>query len=953
MNRIVANLPGHLRMVDVLRNGLKTAHDIAFSVSFLRYSGLGLLIDELKAFSDRGGRARILTSTYLGITQPDALRSLVNITGVECRVHVAGFCNLPTKKATIGFHTKFFIFRNSGATCWVGSSNFTKGGLAANIEANLSHTEPESISAVESIFDLLWWREDVIPLSLELTNEYEVALRKYELQQRHPITPLFKPTKVPPVDDRTIELPPTSHHGGQDLTPIANDAQQEALGKLKELRASGEIRAAIIAAPGVGKTFLAAFDAKECNSKSVLFLSHRLEHLSQAHRTFERVFGKRRTYGRVLQGLDQSGSDFVFATIQSASNNEVIMGRKFDYVVIDEFHHADAPTYQRLLQSLSPGFMLGLTATPERQDGHDVLRFCDYNVAYEVRLGEAINRGWLLPFHYFGVNDATVDYSAIPWRSGRFDFDKLENALMLQERVDEILRHAQEKGFDGSRRATVCFCAGVRHAKFMAQSLCQRGQTAISVTAEQSSLEYREDIYRRFQDPADSLEWLCVADVLNEGVDIPGINSILFLRPTESPTVFIQQLGRGLRLTGDCEVLTVIDFVGHHRAAWLALSALHDPDAGITSSSIAELEFTPPKNCEVILDRRTIEILEKVRKFTDSKKELCLKAYVVLRSESARPYPLDLWGRQDAPEFAVFRSSYRSWIELRRAADDAEPWELSLPDDNIAFRFLLALERDWQQPRVYSYALLWGLCASPEADPTLGYDRFFDRFQRWKVEFKPLNETKAWNTLKKELGDFLDGTRLSPAIQSSLPAGRLLQEVEGRIRLTLERDFKLRHGGILRGPGDLVLHRRYGRPEIVNHFGVQYDPARHNFGVITFERNVVIITKLDTSTAMKQHHYVNTFVDEETFAWQSQNRQRQDNETGRLILDHQVSGHKLYLFVQPRSHEKAFYCGQVSVLAVEGNAPMNVTFKLVSPLSPGVRDDLLSITKTSGPLPAD
>jgi superfamily II DNA or RNA helicase/HKD family nuclease len=945
MNRFIANIPGHLRMVDVLRNGLRTAHEIAFSVSFLRYSGLGLLIDELKDFSSRGGHARILTSTYLGITQPEALRSLANINGIECRVHVAGFCQLPTQKVTTGFHTKFYIFRNGGATCWVGSSNFTKGGLAANIEANLSHTAPESISAVEGVFDLLWSREDVIPLSLEFTNEYEVALRKYELQRTHPITPLFDPSRLSYSADNTLELPsllPASHQGGEDLTPKPNDAQQEALGKLKELRASGEVRAAIIAATGVGKTFLAAFDAQECNSKSVLFLSHRLEHLSQAHRTFERVFKNRRTYGRVLQGVDQSDADFVFATVQSASDNEVLMRRRFDYVVIDEFHHADAPSYQKLIHSLSPGFMLGLTATPERQDGHDVLRLCDYNVAYEVRLVEAISRGWLLPFHYFGVSDVTVDYSTIPLRSGKFDFEKLENALMLQDRVDEILRHAQEKGFDGARRATVCFCAGVRHAKFMAQGLCQRGQTAIAVTAEQSSLEFREDVYRRFQDPQDPLEWLCVADVLNEGVDIPGINSILFLRPTESATVFIQQLGRGLRLTKDCEVLTVIDFVGHHRAAWLAIGALHDPDAGVTPSSIAELGFTPPKNCEVILDQRTLEILEKVRKFTESKKELCIKAYLVLRNESPRPYPLDLYGRQDTPDFAVFRSAFHSWIQLRRAADDAEPWELSLLEDSIAFRFLLAIERDWQQSRVYSYALAWGLCAFPEAEPTVGYNRFFDRFHRWKVEYKPLNETKAWNTLRKKLSEFFDGDHLIPAIYSSIPNGRLLQEVEGRIRLTLEVDFKLRHGGVLRGPEDLVLHRRYDRPEIVNHFGVQYDPARHNFGVITFGQNVVIITKLDTSSAMKKHHYVNAFVDEQTFAWQSQNQQRQDNQAGRLILDHQDSGHKLYLFVQPSSHEKAFFCGPVSILGVEGNAPMNVTFRLAHRLSPGVRDELLT-----------
>jgi hypothetical protein len=369
---------------------------------------------------------------------------------------------------------------------------------------------------------------------------------------------------------------------------------------------------------------------------------------------------------------------------------------------------------------------------------------------------------------------------------------------------------------------------------------------------------------------------------------------------------------------------------------------LNDPDSAATPASIGSLAFTPPKNCEVILDQRTKEILEKVKQFTESKKDLCIRNYSILRAESPRPFPLDLWGRQDSPEFSVFRSTFGSWIGVRRAAGDAEKWEFELTEDNVLFRFLMVLERDWQQSRVYSYALVWALCAFPNEEDSIAYDRFFDRFPRWKVEYKSLSETKAWNTLNKEIDKFLDGKSLSSEISNFLPEGKLLQEVEGRIRLTLEKDFKLRHGGILRGPEDLVLHRRYDRPEIVNHYGVQYDPARHNFGVIQFSKSIVIISKLDTSSAMQKHHYINRFLDEHIFSWQSQNQQRQDNKVGRMILDHEILGFTIYLFVQRRSHEKAFFCGEVSVKSVEGDAPMNVEFRLTHPLSPDASHELIA-----------
>ena len=671
-------------MLDVIRELLRDANHFSIAVSFLRYSGLGLLVDELTDFFERGGTGQILTSTYLGITQPEALQTLLGFASLECRLHIAGSVRLVPAVPVTGFHSKLYVFRSQAESCVIGSSNFTKGGLASNIESNLRCNEPSGASAASKAFMELWRRDDVVPLSSPLIAAYAAGLSRLAPAQPTfancvPFT--FNPGDLALPPDQSIEAAGTNA-ASSAIRIAPNTAQSEALSRLTALRACGERRAAVIAAPGIGKTFLAAFDAASISAKTVLFISHRLEHLSQAMRTFEQIFMTTRTYGRLYEGIDESQADFVFSTVVSARNSTTLPARHFDYVVIDEFHHASSDSYRTLLARLKLTFMLGLTATPERRDGHDVLELCDWNVAYEIRLVEAINRGWLLPFHYFGISDKCVDYTAIPWKSGRFDPEQLEIALMLETRVSQILHHAHQKGFDGPKRTTVGFCAGVRHANFMANALSNRGYHAVAVTGS-DSLEHREAVYRRFSDPNDPLEWIFVADVLNEGVDIPCINSLLFLRPTESATIFIQQLGRGLRLSADCEVLTVLDFVGHDRAAWIAIQALNDKDSQGGPSSLAELNVTPPRNCEIVFDLQTMKIMQKVANHTNNRRDQCLAAYAALKTTVERPMPLDLWGRNDMPSLQMVRSVYGSWIGLRVAADDAQEWERNLAKESF------------------------------------------------------------------------------------------------------------------------------------------------------------------------------------------------------------------------------------------------------------------------------
>ena len=894
-------------MLDVVRRGLESADDVRIVVSFTRCSGLGLLIDSLRQVAERGGQIRILTSTYQSVTQPEALDVLLQLPRVETRVQMGA----------VGLHAKFWWFSgDSGAECWAGSSNLSKGGLATNIEWNVRRIDSTVIQKTRHQFDRLWGRDDVRELDDQLIQLY----RKSYLENAAANT--VRPARV-------------EYH----LDPVnPNEAQAEALICLAELRGRGERRAAVIAATGVGKTYLAALDVLQSGSRTALYVSHRLEHLHQARRAFSRVFGESRKLGVVGGGLDEADADIVFATISSIATRPDLAGRNFDYLVVDEFHHVEAPSYDVLRALRDQAFLLGITATPERQDGHDVLAWCDWNVAYEVRLPEAIDRGWLLPFHYFGIADETVDFLKIPWRR----LNEVEDALSVDARAEHVLHHALERGFDGPKRATVGFCAGRKHAKFMAEAFVRRGHAAVAVLGDQA-VDRREEVYRQLADIDDPLQWVFVSDVLNEGVDIPAVNSVLFLRPTESATLFLQQLGRGLRLSPGTEVLTVLDFVGHHRSAWLTLNALNAPSGGGRRTEIADgVTIKPPAACEVVLQPRTREILSKVARFS-TRREACDEAYIRLRAELGRvPMPVDLWNRADVPSLRDFRAAYRGWLDCQIANGDTPEWALDLAQDHSVRDFLRVVESDWQAQRVSPYALLWGLCASPDL-PEAGYEQFFDRWMQWKSERSALDASKTWSTLRKKLGSALEGDRIAGSIREAL-SEHLLAEVEGRLLYTVNNDHRQRHGGVLRSPSDLNFFAMYDRPEIVRHFGVHYDPAKHNTGMLWFGGDGVIITKLDTSTAIARHQYRNRLIDDHTFSWTSQNRMGTGNEAGLKVVQHEVRGLRLHLFVQSRSHAPACYLGIVRVgcpADAIGEGPMQVRFSLSRSVPADVLKELL------------
>jgi len=518
-------------------------------VSFVMKSGLeqihGGLVDAL----DRGAEIRVLTTDYLTVTDPDALARLLDLTEVRPDAAATRVFHDPATS----FHPKAYLFSSTDGTVaatFVGSNNLSAAGIAGGIEWAIG---ADRAAPLLTAFERLWSDPRSQPLTHGLLADYR---RRWQ--------PAVHTAGVVP------EPPATP--------PAPRPVQREALAALVQTRLQGFRRGLVVMATGLGKTWLAAFDTARPQFRRVLFVAHREEILRQSLDVFRRVQPDA-DLGLYYGGAKQPGASVLFASVHTlAANLHRFAPDRFDYVVVDEFHHAAARSYRRVIDHFQPAFLLGLTATPNRMDGADLLALCSDNLVYECPLTEGVERGDLSPFRYFGVAD-DVDYTSIPWRGGRFDPAALTEAVETQERAEHALDVWRGKG--GGR--TIVFCVTVGHADFMAEFFRRNGVAAVAVHSGSASAPRAGSVE---QLRAGELQVICTVDVFNEGLDVPEVDTVLMLRPTESPVVFLQQLGRGLRRSDGKDALTVIDFIGNHRSflikprTLLALGTGGEPGTG-------------------------------------------------------------------------------------------------------------------------------------------------------------------------------------------------------------------------------------------------------------------------------------------------------------------------------------------------------------------------------------
>lgn len=529
-----------------LIRSLKKAESVDIIVSFLMESGVKMLLEELDNALKRGARIRILTGNYLGITQPSALYLIKRKLGdsVDLRFY---------NEKERSFHPKSYIFHYSDhSELYIGSSNISRSALTSGIEWNYrfsSKTDQKNYDKFFRTFEELFENHSIV------IDEQE--LRRYSKNWHRPAV------------SRDLDKYDAAEQESEDTKVRVlfepRGAQIEALCALEDTRAEGAKKALIQAATGVGKTYLAAFDSKAY--KRVLFVAHREEILNQAAVSFRNVRNSD-DYGFFHGDEKCTDKSVIFASVatlgrQEYLNEKYFSSDYFDYVVIDEFHHAVNDQYRRIVDYFRPQFLLGLTATPERMDGKNIYEICDYNVPYEISLKDAINKGMLVPFHYYGIFDDT-DYSGLHIVRGKYDEKELnETYIGNVHRHDLIYKYYCKYG---SQRA-LGFCCSRAHAEEMAKEFCKRGIPSVAVysNAEGEFSEDRSVAIEKLK--SGDIKVIFSVDMFNEGVDITSVDMVLFLRPTESPVVFLQQLGRGLRRSRGKEYLNVLDFIGNYEKA--------------------------------------------------------------------------------------------------------------------------------------------------------------------------------------------------------------------------------------------------------------------------------------------------------------------------------------------------------------------------------------------------
>ena len=707
-----------------LVRSLKEAKRVDIIVSFLMESGVKMLIDELKNAIDRGAEVRILTGNYLGITQPSALYLIKNKLGDKINIK---FYNDKSRS----FHPKSYIFHHDNyGEIYIGSSNISKSALTSGIEWNYrfdSNQDKASYEEFSMTFEDLF-NNHSIRIDDDVLKAYSKNwhcpavikdVQKYDFSQ----------LESPKVKETVVDL----------FEP--RGAQIEALCALENTRADGAKKALVHAATGIGKTYLSAFDSK--NYERVLFVAHREEILKQAVQSYKNV---RHTddYGFFNGEEKCTDASVIFASVATLGRKNYLEEKYFkpdyfEYIVIDEFHHAVSNQYKNIIEYFKPKFLLGLTATPDRMDGRNIYEICDYNVAYEINLKEAINKGMLVPFHYYGIYD-DIDYSQMKLVRGTYREEDLNNVYVGNSyRSDLIMKYYKKYG---SQRA-LGFCCSRAHAEDMARYFSENNVPAAAVYSDaqgQYAMERNEAIEKLTKG---ELKIIFSVDMFNEGVDIPSVDMVLFLRPTESPIVFLQQLGRGLRKSRGKEYLNVLDFIGNYDKAGRVRFLL----AGDTIKEIkGRYEYTKetfPDDCYIDFDMKLIDLFEEM-----DKKQKVLKDRIrdeffrVKELLGHRPSRMELFTYMDDEVYEKGKANskfnpFRGYLEflngLGELTDDEEALYNSIGREFIKEVEITRMSKVYKMPVLMSFYNEGSMrMAVTDEQALASWKDFFNQRDNWK-----------------------------------------------------------------------------------------------------------------------------------------------------------------------------------------------------------------------------
>ncbi len=902
---LLVNAEGQPNIGSELKAELATADSVDLICAFVIWTGVRHLRESLAEVVNRGGRVRVITTTYMGATEKRAIDDLFSL-GAEVRIALDA--------RTTKLHAKAWLLeRESGlTTAFVGSSNLSHTALFDGLEWNVRLSSMDAghvIDRVRMMFESHWAAEH-----FEL---YDPALNGDALAlalQEH--------------DRRSLGEASTISFANLDVRPYPH--QQRMLDALTvERERHNRHRNLVVAATGTGKTVVAALDYRQLIDRhgdlSLLFVAHREEILKQSLRTYQAVlrrgdFGEIHGRGRVASGRK------VFAMIQSLQEARVreIVPDTFDVVVVDEFHHAAAESYDRLLNHLQPRELLGLTATPERLDGRDITEWFDYRIAVELRLWQAVDQGFLVPFQYFGVADGT-DLRELTWRRGGYASDELSKLLTGDDmRVAKLLEAVRRIVLDPGRMRALGFCVSKEHAHYMARKFTEAGLESIALTGDDSN-EVRGRSLSELK--AGKLRCVFSVEVLGEGVDVPDVDTVLLLRPTASATVFTQQLGRGLRRARGKSSLTVIDLIGQQHRGFRfedRLRAILDSRRGKIVKQVEDEFPFLPAGCTIDLDRQSREII------LDNLKSAARRSRWSMLVD-------DLRGEPDEIRLAEFLSTHdhrledvyksnRSWTLLKR---DAGHWTSRPSNSEFERQTLTATSRLTHVDDPERINFYGSILAHPEPPASRSLD---ERHRR-------LMTMLAWN-----LGS---GNRSFSSLDGFLRA--LWREADVRQELTellelLDSESSTRsHPSELAPEVPLVLHAKYTRPDVLAALGVAtgVKPPPSREGLTSTSDGRCDAFFIDLQKAERDYSpttmYRDYAINRELFHWESQSTQAPTQPRVRRWIEHQQRGGRILLFVRDKKRSELgtqpfTFLGPVLYVDHRGERPVAFTWKLPEPM---------------------
>lgn len=859
------------KVLSTILRELETCEEFWFSVAFVTTGGIATIINTLIELEKRNIKGKILASQYLNFTQPEALKRLKQFTNIELRIATEG-----------SFHSKGYLFKKNGVyDLIIGSSNLTQTALCSNKEWNLKITAAEDSELINQAVN-------------EFQKEYEAA----EVVTDKYLIEYSLIWKARTQFEREIK---EKRQGLNKVDVQPNLMQKEALENINKLRLEGKTKALLISATGTGKTYLSAFDVQKVKPKKFLFIVHRRTIAEEAMKTFKNLLGHDIKMGLYSGAQKELNADYLFCTVQTISKQQHLnhfAANHFDYIVIDETHRAGADSYQHIMNHFTPKFILGMTATPERTDGADIFKMFDYNIAYEIRLHRALAEEMLCPFHYYGVTDLTINGEEVDERT---EFNK----LFAEERVNRIIDISEQYGCDNGEVRGLIFCSKNEIARELSQHFNNKGYQTVALSGESSETERQESIRLLESDlKSEKLDYIFTVDIFNERIDIPRVNQIIMLRPTQSAIVFVQQLGRGLRKTSSKDYLTVIDFIGNYNNNYLVPIALYgdktynkDTLRKLMASGSNLIPGSSTINFDQISKEKIFEAINasNMSKLTDLKND-----YIQLKNKLGHiPMMCDFieHGSRDPWLYVQYKKSYLNFINI--VEDD---YRLSLNKEELKLLEFFNLDIN-NAKRVEDSIILEALINHGEILLSRLKQIILERFDYvvsdetiasciLNLNFKFIRQD--YKIVKQEGGILRIDIDLSSAIYNPVFKHFLSDNTNYSIQ-SFERAYSRENfvGGLLR-------YHKYGRKDVCRILNWDLDTSSTVYGYFTKnEITPCFVTYHKSDDISETTNYNDHFINQGTFAWESKSNRKIDSvEIKKLI-----NSKRILLFIKKEDGE--------------------------------------------------